>query len=316
MSQCVHKPASLHKTNHCFTRVEVLAIRKRHNMQSLQSGANMRKVRTIVRAQSVNQDVGVREIIGSPQLPDLDPFLALGEFGSDQVSDHSNGFPEHPHRGFETVTYMLLGHMRHRDNQGNSGLLRAGGVQWMTAGRGIIHAEMPEQEDGLMWAFQLWVNLPARAKMTAPRYQDIPPESIPVVDTAEGVRFKVIAGAVSDTTGPVTATDTEPLFLDVRMQPGATYTVFLPVGHNAFAYVYAGTIDIGTPQQRLTTRELAVLDPAGDSVHLAAANSKPARLLLVAGRPLGEPIVRYGPFVMNTDEEIQQAIEDYQSGHF
>ncbi|HET7570339.1 MAG TPA: pirin family protein [Gammaproteobacteria bacterium] len=275
-----------------------------------------RAVIKTVRGRPTSDGAGVRlnRMMGTPQLPDLDPFLMLDEFRSDDANDYIAGFPNHPHRGFETVTYMLAGRMRHGDNQGNSGLLTAGSVQWMTAGRGIVHSEMPEQEDGLMWGFQLWVNLPAKDKMTAPRYQDIGPEAIPVVEVAMGVRVKVVAGEVNDARGPVSAVATEPVYLDIELQPGAEYVAALPPGHNAFAYVYAGAADIGTPAERTASRELAVLEQGGDSVHLAAVGDVPARLLLVAGRPLGEPVARYGPFVMNTTEQLHEAVADFQAG--
>lgn len=275
----------------------------------------VRRVVKTVRGRPTSDGAGVRlnRMMGTPALPDLDPFLLLDEFRSDDANDYIAGFPNHPHRGFETVTYMLAGRMRHGDNQGNSGLLTAGSVQWMTAGRGIVHSEMPEQEDGLMWGFQLWVNLPAKEKMTAPRYQDIPPDSIPVVDVAEGVRVKLVAGEINGASGPVTAVATQPVYLDVELQPGASYAAALPPGHNAFAYVYAGAADVGSPAERTARGELAVLGN-GDSVTLAAAADEPVSLLLVAGRPLSEPVARYGPFVMNTTREIHEAVADFQAG--
>lgn len=284
-------------------------------MTQVNAGTGARSVTRTVRGRATNDGAGVRlnRVIGTPALPRLDPFLMLDEFRSDDASDYIAGFPDHPHRGFETVTYMLAGRMRHRDNKGNSGLLTAGSVQWMTAGRGIVHSEMPEQENGLMWGFQLWVNLPARDKMTAPRYQDIPPESIPVVEISEGVRVKVIAGEVNGTAGPVTAVATEPVYLDVELQPGASYSAELPATHHGFVYVYEGTASIGTPAERMVRGELSVLGD-GESVTLAAAREETARLLLVAGKPLGEPVAHYGPFVMNTEEELRQAIEDFQAG--
>ncbi|HET8552069.1 MAG TPA: pirin family protein [Gammaproteobacteria bacterium] len=285
-------------------------------MEPGKASSSPRGVVKTVRGRPTSDGAGVRlnRVMGTPQLPDLDPFLMLDEFRSDDAGDYIAGFPNHPHRGFETVTYMLAGRMRHGDNQGNSGLLTAGSVQWMTAGRGIVHSEMPEQEDGLMWGFQLWVNLPAKDKMTAPRYQDIGPESIPVVEVADGVRVKVVAGEVNGARGPVSAVATEPVYLDIELQPGAEYVADLAPGHNAFAYVYAGTADIGSRAERIASRELAVLEQGGDSVYLAAAGNEPARLLLVAGRPLGEPVARYGPFVMNTTEQLHAAVADFQAG--
>ncbi|HET7266615.1 MAG TPA: pirin family protein [Oleiagrimonas sp.] len=258
--------------------------------------------------------VSLTRVIGQPALDMFDPFLLLDEFGSDQPGDYIAGFPEHPHRGFETVTYMLDGRMRHRDNQGNSGLLTAGSVQWMTAGRGIQHSEMPEQEEGLMRGFQLWVNLPASDKMTDPRYQDIAPEHIPEVQPAEGVKVRVIAGTLGETTGPVNGVATEPLYLDIALAPGVSIDVPVPEGHNAFAYVFDGDdVHVGT-DDTLAHRELAVLAD-GDHVQLKAGATA-ARLLLVAGKPLHEPVVRYGPFVMNNTRQIHEAIADLQAGRF
>ena len=275
-------------------------------------------IRTIsrrVRGQPASDGAGVRltRVIGQPALDMLDPFLLLDEFGSDQPGDYIAGFPEHPHRGFETVTYMLDGRMRHGDNQGNSGLLQSGSVQWMTAGRGIVHSEMPEQEEGLMRGFQLWVNLPASDKMTAPRYQDIAPEKIPEVEPAAGVKVRVVAGRLGDTRGPVDGIVTQPLYLDIALQPGASFDVPVPQGHNAFAYVFEGH-GVSLGEERLDRSELAVLSD-GDGVHLEAGDSA-ARVLLVAGKPLREPVARYGPFVMNTRQEIIQAVEDFNAGRF
>jgi redox-sensitive bicupin YhaK (pirin superfamily) len=285
-------------------------------MEAAKAIDGARSVVKVVRGRPTSDGAGVRlnRVMGTPALPDLDPFLLLDEFVSDDANDYNAGFPNHPHRGFETVTYMLAGRMRHGDNQGNSGLLTPGSVQWMTAGRGIVHSEMPEQEDGLMWGFQLWVNLPAADKMTAPRYQDIGPESIPVVDAGEGVRVKVVAGEVNGTRGPVTAVATQPVYLDIELQPGAGYRVSLPAGHSGFAYVYDGAAVIGASEEKVARGELAVLDAEGGSVALGATGNKPAKLLLVAGRPLGEPVARYGPFVMNDEREIHQAVADFRAG--
>jgi len=257
--------------------------------------------------------VKLKRIIGQPGLDMLDPFLLLDEFRSDDAGDYIAGFPEHPHRGFETVTYMLAGRMQHGDNHGNRGDLTPGSVQWMTAGRGILHSEMPQQENGLMWGFQLWVNLPASDKMTAPRYQDIGPERIPVVHPAEGVEVKVIAGELAGAVGPVQGVATEPVYLDIRLQPSATLEVALPAGHHAFAYVFDGESALvgGEPLRR---SELGVLSE-GERV-LLAGGAQAARLLLVAGRPLKESVARYGPFVMNTPEQIQEAFADFRAGRF
>jgi len=278
-----------------------------------------RRVARVIRGQPTSDGAGVKltRVIGQRALDMLDPFLMLDEFRSDSASDYIGGFPDHPHRGFETVTYMLAGRMRHGDNQGNTGLLTPGSVQWMTAGRGIVHSEMPEQENGLMWGFQLWVNLPAKDKMTAPRYQDIAPERIPETSPADGVRTRVLAGQLGDVRGPVSGIAVEPVYFDFALDAGARFAAPLPTGHNAFAYVYAGSVDIGPADapRPVARGELAVLERDGDDV-LLSAGAEPARLILVAGKPLDEPVVKYGPFVMNTQDQIVQAIRDYQSGRF
>jgi redox-sensitive bicupin YhaK (pirin superfamily) len=257
--------------------------------------------------------VKLNRVIGQPALQDLDPFLMLDEFGSDDPKAYIAGFPNHPHRGFETVTYMLAGRMRHRDNKGNEGLLVAGSVQWMTAGRGIVHSEWPEQEEGQMQGFQLWLNLPAKDKMTAPRYQDISPERIPVVEAAPGVSAKVIAGAAFSARGPVEAGVTEPLYLDIRLEPGAAVVVPVPDGHNAFVYIYEGSAEVGAPAQALERGRIGVLSASGA---LQIASAAGGRLILVGGKPLREPVAKYGPFVMNTTDELKQAFTDYQAGRF
>jgi redox-sensitive bicupin YhaK (pirin superfamily) len=277
-----------------------------------------RRVAKVVTGQPTSDGGGVRltRMIGTPALDHLDPFLLLDEFKSDRADDYLAGFPDHPHRGFETVTYMLAGAMRHQDHAGNQGDLTAGSVQWMTAGRGIIHSEMPRQEQGLMWGFQLWVNLPAREKMTAPRYQDIAPGRIPDVSLGPGVDARVIAGEAGGARGPVEGIATTPLYLDVRMAPGARASLPLEVGLTAFAYVYDGRATLGPDEasQDVTAGQLAVL---GDGERLTVATpGGPARFLLLAARPLREPVARYGPFVMNTREQIAQAVEDYQRGRF
>ena len=276
-----------------------------------------RVVRTL-KGMPASDGAGVKltRVIGSPQLEMLDPFLLLDEFGTDQPEDYLAGFPEHPHRGFETVTYMLDGRMRHKDNHGNEGLLVPGSVQWMTAGRGLVHSEMPEQQEGRMRGFQLWVNLPARDKMVAPRYQEFAPDRIPEVAPAEGVRVKVIAGVVDGVRGPIEQPATDPLYLDVALQPGATWTYVLPEGHNAFAYVFEGAARIGEGEEarNLRTHELAVLG-GGNRLVVRPVDAE-ARLIVVAGRPLGEPVARHGPFVMNTREQLMQAFVDFQQGRF
>jgi hypothetical protein len=257
--------------------------------------------------------VKLNRIIGQPALPDLDPFLMLDEFGSDDPAAYIAGFPSHPHRGFETVTYMLAGRMRHKDNAGNEGLLGPGSVQWMTAGRGIVHSEMPEQESGLMQGFQLWVNLPAKDKMTAPRYQDIAADRVPQADLGGGASVRVLAGEIAGVKGPVDPGATQPIFLDVTLAHGAAATVPLPAGHNAFVYVYEGGASVGDPAEPLDRGQIGVLSPGGD---VTLASDTGARLILVAGKPLREPVAKHGPFVMNTQAELLQAFEDYRAGRF
>jgi redox-sensitive bicupin YhaK (pirin superfamily) len=246
----------------------------------------------------------------------LDPFLMLDAFGSDEATDYIAGFPDHPHRGFETVTYMLEGRMRHRDSAGHEGLCLTGGVQWMTAGRGVVHSEMPEQEQGRMEGFQLWLNLAAKDKMGSPWYRDIPAAEIPEIDAA-GARIRVIAGRALGpqgwVDGAIQRERTEPIYLDLHLEPGASLAQPLPAGHNAFVYVYRGAAEIGgteVPGQRMAI----LANPSGsDGVELRAGAAG-MRAILVAGVPLNEPIVQYGPFVMNTKEEIFQAFEDFRRG--
>jgi redox-sensitive bicupin YhaK (pirin superfamily) len=257
--------------------------------------------------------VKLNRVIGQPALPDLDPFLMLDEFGSDDPAAYIAGFPSHPHRGFETVTYMLAGRMRHKDNAGNEGLLGPGSVQWMTAGRGIVHSEMPEQSEGLMQGFQLWVNLPAKDKMTAPRYQDIAADLIPSVKIAAAVSARVIAGEIGGAKGPVDPGATEPIFLDLTSEAGGAATIPLPEGHNAFVYVYEGDVTVGASAEPLGQGRIGVLS-TGETVSLASAAG--AKAILVAGKPLREPVAKYGPFVMNTEAELRQAFADFRAGKF
>jgi redox-sensitive bicupin YhaK (pirin superfamily) len=280
-------------------------------------------VARVLRGTPASDGAGVKltRVIGGPQLDMLDPFLLLDEFGTDRAEDYLAGFPDHPHRGFETVTYMLDGRMRHKDNHGNEGLLVPGSVQWMTAGRGLVHSEMPEQQEGRMRGFQLWVNLPASAKMTEPRYQEFAPDRIPVVQPAAGVAVKVIAGTVADAggtpvRGPIEQPATDPLYLDITLDAGAQWQYPLPAGHNAFAYVFEGaaTWGEGDAARALETHELGVLG-GGDALSLRGG-TQGARLILVAGRPLREPVARHGPFVMNTREQVMQAFVDFQEGRF
>lgn len=274
-----------------------------------------RTVTRRVRGIPTSDGAGVKliRVIGQPALDSLDPFLLLDEFGSDAATDYVAGFPDHPHRGFETVTYMLDGRMRHRDNHGNSGLLESGSVQWMTAGCGIVHSEMPEQEDGLMRGFQLWVNLAAKDKMTQPRYQDIAPEKIPTAEPEPGVKLRVVAGELFGARGPVDGIAIEPVYLDIALEPGSKLSVPLPLGHSAFAYVFEGDA-VQLADEVLGLRELGVLSD-GESVDLSIPDDgHAARVLVVAGRPINEQVARYGPFVMNTPEQIVEAMQDYQAG--
>jgi len=278
-----------------------------------------RGVARVVRGMPTSDGAGVklRRVIGQPDLPELDPFLMLDEFGTDAPDDYIAGFPEHPHRGFETVTYMLDGRMRHRDNHGHEGVLVPGSVQWMTAGRGIVHSEMPQQQEGRMRGFQLWLNLPARDKMTAPKYQEFGPERIPVATPAAGVSVKVIAGEVGAVKGPISQPATDPTYLDVALQAGARYVHELPGQHAAFMYVYEGSVRVaeGARDSVVKAGELAVLSE-GTQVRLAGDSNDTSRAILVAGKSLREPVARYGPFVMNTREQLVQAIEDFQKGTF
>ncbi|WP_323141331.1 pirin family protein [Massilia phyllosphaerae] len=281
-----------------------------------QTVAKSRGVERVLGGQFVMDGAGVKinRVLTQPLQRRLDPFLMLDAFGSDKAGDYIAGFPEHPHRGFETVTYMLTGRMRHRDSAGNEGLVTNGGVQWMTAGRGVIHSEMPEQEEGLMEGFQLWLNLPAKDKMSAPWYRDIPTEAVPRFTLPSGTMVQVIAGATHGVTGAVQRDGTQPLYLDIELPAGVTLDLPLPVGHNAFLYVFRGEAVVGgkgVPQARM-----AILDNAqgADGVRIKAA--APSRLLLIAGRPLNEPIAQYGPFVMNTQAEVFQAVEDFRAGRF
>lgn len=271
-------------------------------------------------ATSDGAGVKLRRSLGQGQGSRLDPFLMLDEFSSDNPGDYIAGFPSHPHRGFETVTYMLDGHMRHEDHLGNVGELRSGDVQWMTAGRGIVHSEMPQQEEGRMRGFQLWINLPAKEKMKPAHYRDIPASDIPVAALPGGGRVKLIAGSLQidgrKISGPVQGLSTDPLYADIDLPAGATFSQEIASDHNVFVYVYEGALKIGAPDnaRALKPRSAGFLSP-GEQVDIAADGGA-ARFLLLAARPLHEPVVQYGPFVMNTIEEIEQAIADYQSGKF
>lgn len=258
--------------------------------------------------------VKIRRMIGTPELNVLDPFLLFDVFESDQAQDYIGGFPEHPHRGFETVTYLLAGKMRHKDNAGHEGVIEPGGVQWMTAGRGIVHSEMPEQEDGLLQGFQLWVNLPASEKMRAPGYQEFPAEKIAEQALAEGGKLRIIAGQSSEgARGPVVNPYVSPTYMDISLASQQRFEQRLRVSDNAFIYVIQGALRVGQSGQLLEEKQLGLLGP-GAQVSIQAAQE--SRLLLVAAQPLNEPIARGGPFVMNTRAEILQAFEDFQNNRF
>ena len=270
----------------------------------------------VVRGMPTSDGAGVSltRIIGQPDLPRLDPFLMLDFFGSDNPGEYIAGFPPHPHRGFQTVTYMLAGKMRHKDSVGNEGVIDAGGIQWMNAGRGIIHEEMPEQEEGLLQGFQLWVNLPAKEKMSPPNYQDIQPDSVPTVQI-QNASVKVLAGEVDGVKGPVKTTAVAPTFLDIDLK-GGQCDIALKSNEAAFLYVYEGNITVGKGDQAqktmLESGELGVLSQQG--TRLSFSSEKGSKIIVVSGKPINEPIVQYGPFVMNSQQEIVQAFNDYQSG--
>ncbi|WP_137175915.1 pirin family protein [Massilia sp. HP4] len=275
-----------------------------------------RGVERTINGQFVMDGAGVKinRVLTGPLQRRLDPFLMLDAFGSDKPGDYIAGFPEHPHRGFETITYMLAGRMRHRDSAGNEGMITDGGVQWMTAGRGVIHSEMPEQNEGLMEGFQLWLNLPARDKMSEPWYRDIPLEEVPRFTLDDGVTVQVIAGHTHGVDGAVQRAHTEPLYLDLEIPAGVSFDQPIPAGHNAFVYVFRGEAVI--EGKGVGAGRMAILDnaPGADGVRIKAV--APTRLLVLAGRPLNEPIAQYGPFVMNTQAELHQAVDDFRAGRF
>ena len=276
--------------------------------------ARSRAVEQLVAGQATSDGAGVKltRVLTQPLQYRLDPFLMLDAFGTDKAEDYIGGFPDHPHRGFETVTYMIAGRMRHRDSAGHEGLLQNGGVQWMTAGRGVIHSELPEQEQGRMEGFQLWLNLAAKDKMRAPWYRDIQSAEIPEFTTPEGVTVRVIAGASHGVAGAMQRETTQPLYLDLQLPAGSRFAQSLPPTFNAFVFVYQGELLIGdklVPQQRM-----AILKNEADSDGVVMLAEAPARALLIAGQPLREPIAQYGPFVMNTQQEIFQAISDFKEG--
>jgi hypothetical protein len=273
-----------------------------------------RRVERLITGQPTSDGAGVKLVrLLTPDLQRrLDPFLMLDAFGTENPGDYIGGFPDHPHRGFETVTYMREGRLRHRDSAGNEGLLEPGGVQWMTAGRGVIHSEMPEQSEGRMAGFQLWLNLPAKDKMRAPEYRDFAAAAIPIA-SAPGVTVRVIAGQALGVLGAMQRAVTQPLLLDIVMQAGARFEVSLPVHHNAFVVVDQGALRVADTTVPLQRMAILGNQPEADGVRLVAG-PEGARALLVAGAPLNEPIAQYGPFVMNSNEQIFQAVEDFRRG--
>lgn len=280
--------------------------------------SQLRSVLAIQPGQPASDGAGVRlnRVIGGAGIERFDPFLMLDEFGSDNPDDYIAGFPPHPHRGFETITYMLEGRMRHEDHLGNVGLLQSGGVQWMTAARGIIHSEMPEQEQGVMRGFQLWLNLPAKDKLGEPGYRDIPASEIPRLTSADGVEVLVIAGQFDDgqrqQAGAVQRPHTEPQLFDLRLPAGSRIAPRLPEGHRVLLYVYEGSLEL--PGERPQQADAGRLMRLSDEGELQLQSASGAKVLLIAGKPLGEPIVQYGPFVMNSREEIEQALRDFRDG--
>ena len=273
-----------------------------------------RQLAAVITGQNTSDGAGVKlkRIVGQQQKNAFDPFILLDEFGSDQAADYLGGFPDHPHRGFETVTYMLEGAMLHRDHLGNEGHLRAGDVQWMTAAHGIIHSEMPEQENGLLHGFQLWINLPAKEKMKQPHYQEFAAAKIPHIALAEGGYIKIIAGGYGEISGPVTGVTTQPLYFDVLLSPKQQLDIPTPAQHTVLVYVYQGELAIGASNDILKAGQLGQLQN-GDSIQLSTQDQS-ARCLVLAALPLKEPVVQSGPFVMNSIEEIEQAFRDYRDG--
>ena len=291
-----------------------------HPLKEINMEKQPRQVVKTIEPQTVMEGAGVRlkRSIATATLDHLDPFLLFDHFGSDNPEDYIKGFPMHPHRGIETVTYMINGHVNHKDSIGNSGSISSGDIQWMTAGGGIMHEEMPQPAQGEMVGFQLWVNLPAKLKMTTPRYQDITANQIPKVTREDGVKIRVIAGEVDGVRGAISEIYADPAYLDVSIPTNGSFSHPVEKGHTAFAYVFEGRGFFGTPE---TAPENSVSQPGlvvlgeGDYIQ-ASATSEPVRFLLVSGKPLNEPIARYGPFVMNTQEEIQQALKDLRNGTF
>lgn len=285
-------------------------------MDAKNSSIKVRTLQQEIASVATSDGAGVKLLrsLGSNHHARLDPFLMLDEFSSMNPGDYIAGFPPHPHRGFDTVTYILDGNMRHEDHMGNVGHIKSGGVQWMTAGRGVIHSEMPEQVDGRLRGFQLWINLPAREKMKPAEYRDIQPEAISARTTATGVIVKVIAGQITiegaAISGPIQGMSTEPIYLDVALPAQRLFSVELPEQHHAFVYVFEGQLQVSN---QLVKNHSAGILSQGNKLEIGSLN-QPTRLLILAGKPIGEPVVQHGPFVMNTRAEIEQAVLDYQQG--
>ena len=280
--------------------------------------SKIRKTRLVLKANPTIEGAGVhlKRVFGFNEVPMFDPFLLLDDFHSSNPGDYLKGFPWHPHRGIETITYVLYGDVEHGDSLGNQGMIRSGDVQWMTAGSGIIHQEMPKGDDtGKMWGFQLWANLPAAEKMMAPRYRDVKSDQIPEVGLDAGVRAKIICGSIDGHSGPVTDIVTEPTYLDIRVPAGIEYHHPVPADHTVFVYIIEGAGAVGPEKQPIFDKETLVLLEDGDQV-LVSTGQQPMRFLLVAGRPISEPVAWRGPIVMNTQEELQAAFEDYRNGTF
>jgi redox-sensitive bicupin YhaK (pirin superfamily) len=286
-------------------------------MNSHQPELSVRELLTETAGQPATDGDGVRmtRVIGTRELNMLDPFLLLDAFESDRPEDYIGGFPSHPHRGFETVTYLLAGRMRHKDNAGNEGVIKPGGVQWMTAGRGIVHSEMPEQEDGLLMGFQLWVNLPAHAKMSEPGYQEFAPAETPLERHEDGTEIRVIAGVTNEGTAGVVKNDyVKPTYMDISLPAGRVFEQSVGKDDNTFLFVIDGELEVGSQGSKLGRRRLGILGEGG--LVKVTAPSQAARFLLVSGQALNEPVARGGPFVMNTKEEIVQAFDDYKHNRF
>ncbi len=283
-------------------------------VQTSEQVSRSRSVERLVAGKATSDGAGVKltRVLTQGLQHRLDPFLMLDAFGSDKADDYIAGFPDHPHRGFETVTYMIAGRMRHRDSAGHEGLLENGGVQWMTAGRGVIHSELPEQQAGVMEGFQLWLNLPARDKMCAPWYRDFAAGDLPRFVTDEGAEVTVIAGESHGVAGAVTREATEPLYLDIHLPAGSRFAQTLPIGHNAFLYVYRGEVEVAG--NAIPVQRMAILSNDADADGVVIESARESRVLLIAGQPLKEAVVQYGPFVMNSEQEVYQALADYRDG--